>query len=241
MLSGHVGAPTTTTKPQVKIDDKTTMMKKVEDYFMGGVACKTLVGIMRNVKIVRDDKTGKIVDIIGLENANDCASDAMIFNTRVRGELELGYSSAVIGGECALFVAVPGAMIFNAAAKFLFTLPLYSNLIFVVLHLRRNIDYIGYENISIGTSNVSCQHRVSTRHSEDVLRCLDVHCQRWSIVVSLGQVKGDSKPSLARPQLQYGSMVVGDAIKAAVKDYEAKKAKLSDQSENATADARFTS
>ncbi|KAM3393851.1 iron-sulfur cluster assembly protein 1-like [Capsicum galapagoense] len=135
MLSGHVGAPTTTTttKPQVKIDDKTTMMKKVEDYFMGGVACKTLVGVMRNVKIVRDDKTGKIVDIIGLENANDCASGAMIFNT------------------------------------------------------------------------------------------------------------GDSKTSLARPQLQYGSMVVGDAIKAAVKDYEAKKAKLSDQSENATADARFTS
>ncbi|PHU18992.1 hypothetical protein BC332_10143 [Capsicum chinense] len=56
-------------------------MKTVEDYFMGGVACKTLVGVMRNVKIVRDDKTGKIVNIIGLENANDCASGAMIFNT----------------------------------------------------------------------------------------------------------------------------------------------------------------
>lgn len=52
-------------KPQNKINDE--MKKEVADYFKGGVPYRPLVGYQPNAKIIFDDKTGKAVNIVGLE------------------------------------------------------------------------------------------------------------------------------------------------------------------------------
>ncbi|KAK4733123.1 hypothetical protein R3W88_007384 [Solanum pinnatisectum] len=52
-------------KPQIKIDDE--MRKWMEDYFKGGIPCRSLVAYQPNAKMIVDEKTGKIINIVGLE------------------------------------------------------------------------------------------------------------------------------------------------------------------------------
>ncbi|KAK4733115.1 hypothetical protein R3W88_007376 [Solanum pinnatisectum] len=59
---GVVGAPVCEDmmKPQIKIDDE--MRKRMEDYFKGGIPCMSLVAYQPNLKMIVDEKTGKIED-----------------------------------------------------------------------------------------------------------------------------------------------------------------------------------
>ncbi|KAH0701467.1 hypothetical protein KY285_015745 [Solanum tuberosum] len=54
-------------KPQIKIKIDDEMRKWMEDYFKGGIPCMSLVAYQPNAKMIVDEKTGKIVNIVGLE------------------------------------------------------------------------------------------------------------------------------------------------------------------------------